>query len=161
MVTRGIWSLAGVAATAALLGGCVAATPLSVAPGQGKSYTDLQRDDAACRATPAAAGQPTASTAAAPAGNYYQCMATKGELVVANQTVAYPGYVGYPYAYAAPFYGYPYYGYPYPATYLGLGFGFGYGGGFYHGGYFHEGYRGGYFHGGYRGGEFHGGGFHR
>jgi hypothetical protein len=148
--------LAAIAAVGAALGGCVAEAPaLSVAPGQGKSYADLQRDDAACRASVAPATAPSAAVTApgstapvASGSNYYQCMQARGELIVANRPVPYPVYAGsyapyYGYSYYGgpyygyPYYGYPYYGYPYPATYVGpyvgIGIGFGFGGGYGHG----------------------------
>ena len=166
MSRKSIWNVALLSGAVAALGGCVSEAPLSVAPGQGKTYADFQRDDAACRVTPAApvtgsATTPATAQAAAPEANYYQCMSAKGDMVIANRTVAYPAYAAYPYPYAYPGFGYPYaypyYGYPgsaaYLAPYVGLGIGIGIGGGYYGGG---RGYYGGGrdFHGGYRGGGY-------
>ncbi|MDP9097055.1 MAG: hypothetical protein M3N26_10995 [Pseudomonadota bacterium] len=178
------------AGTITALAGCVNPA-LTVVPGQGKSYSDLQRDDAACRATPVTTGQaatPTAGTSASvDRGDYYTCMAAHGQSVIEQRPAAYPIYAAYPvypYAYAYPYpypYGYPFYaGYPFASPYYGpygaLGIGFGVGSGFYGGGYFGRGYFGrayygrGYegfhherFHGGgFRdGGGFHGRGYHR
>ncbi len=160
-------SAGSLTATGAMLAlaGCVASGPLTVIPGQGRSYADLQRDDTACRAAPVAATATTTATAgaastaaAAPAGDYYRCMQSRGNLLVAHDAApayayGYPAGYGYGYAYPAayPYYGYPYYaGYPYGGFYgpaLGLGIGIGIGSAFYvgHGGYYHHGY------GGYRG----------
>ncbi len=174
MVSKSICNAVFLAGAAAALGGCVAEAPLSVAPGQGKTYADFQRDDAACRTGPAAPATGSVSTpatataqTAAPEGTYYQCMAAKGDMVIANRAVAYPAYpayAGYPYPYAYPAYGYPFgypYGYPYSAAYLGpyVGLGVGIGiGGYYGGRGWHGGDRGGYHGGGY--GGYHGGGYH-
>lgn len=158
MVTTRIWRAARLVGAAATLGGCVATPLLSVVPGQGKSYADLQRDDAACRAAPVAATTAPATATATTSPAYYQCMAARGELVVANRTAAYPAYAATPYyPYAYPAYGYPYYGYPYSAAYLapyvGLGIGLGFGGGFYGGRYWHRGFEHhGFGHGHFRGG---------
>ena len=137
MVIRTIERFVCLMVVVSLVGGCVSNTPLSVAPGAGKSYADLERDDAACRA--AAAGAATASTTAQPT-TYYQCMSARGEMVIANRPVAYPAYAGYPYPY--PFYGYPY-STAYLAPYVGFGIGIGIGSGHYHGGGWHGGYHGG------------------
>src|SRR4051812_26131809 len=91
------WKLAVVAGAGLALSGC-AAEPLTVAPGQGKSYAAFQADDAACRAAPAAAAATTTgastpqTTASVSARDYYQCMSARGDLVVATRTVAYPVY---------------------------------------------------------------------
>lgn len=168
------------------LTGCVAAVPVqpvyTVIPGQGKTEANLHADDTACRVVPAA----TTVEAAVPVteGQYYTCMASRGEAVIQEQAQGYPAYGAAPYvvpAYAAyPAYGYPYgYGYPYYGGYygpyvgFGVGFGFGRFGGYggyggyrgFGGGYGgHRGYGGGY--GGYRGygggyGGYHGGGYRR
>lgn len=128
------WTSCALAGAGLALSGCVAA-PLTVVPGQGRSYAQFQSDDAACRAAPATT-QATASATTASA--YYQCMSARGNLVVADRTVAYPAYLGAPY-YAYPYPAYPYsyaypsypYGYPYPPPpvrpYVGFGLGIGFG----------------------------------
>ena len=183
------FSVMAVALFGLALSGCVAAVSpsLTVIPGQGKTFANLQADDAICRGlTPQVpnvqnTGQPvqrlTATGAAAPitttagagpvmavtADQYYACMGQRGEYVVQETPEAYPAYPAYSeYAvYPYPAYSYPYpYPYPYPYYPYGLGYP-------YSGGYFGPsigvgvGFGFGRFYGGHRwaGGGWHGGGW--
>ena len=62
MMARKFRLLASLLGGMSVLAGCVADPALSVAPGAGKTHADLQRDDAACRATQAGTAATTSAT---------------------------------------------------------------------------------------------------
>ncbi|GAC1337933.1 MAG: hypothetical protein NVSMB18_03560 [Acetobacteraceae bacterium] len=137
--------MAGVVA----LAGCVVPAPLVVLPGQQKSQSEFQRDDTACRGGAAVATTPDL-TSASHAG-YLQCMAGRGNAVVAvPRAYPYPaytyGYTGYyPWLYGPAYWDGAFFGLGVAGFYDGFwgpgwGYGPGWGGPGWHGG---PGFRGG------------------